>query len=134
MKPGEAPKLTVRFLSSFTDWNPFPQKPVAALFLASDEARFVTEPKPTTPVGDAPEYMRGRQVAIWDEVKSHCVEGVLTISDRFTLEILVIGLDRARFGTEKDNADGESHTVSCEHITCGRVYKQLGKLGMNPAP
>jgi len=91
------------------------------------------EPKPTEPIGDAPEYLDEFQVGIWEEIKSHCVDGVLTIMNRFALELVVRGLDEVRRGKQIANKEtGEVVRVPCAHITLDRVYKQLGKFGMSP--
>ncbi len=72
-------------------------------------------------------------MAIWGEIKSLCVDGVLTISDRLALELLVVGLDEVRRGRQiAHKKTGEVVRVPCDQITLDRVYKQLGKLGMSP--
>lgn len=79
----------------------------------------LNEPVPTESIGKCPERLCAKHSALWDEVVRNCVDGVLTIQDRHTLEIIVRGLFEICYG-EATGSDMD------------RVFKQMGKFGMTP--
>lgn len=84
------------------------------------------EPVPNGPLGEAPSYLRGREKALWSELASIVPSGVLTIADRWLVEV-ACGLiyKRRRFGI--GGRDGVTTGELSQLIQC------LARMGMTPA-
>ena len=103
---------------------PYPKKPTRLLDLSgaykkNPQRKRPDEPRPERSIGRAPRSLTPRQQAIWREFVKHCAPGVLTCQDRFTLEIICMGVDTVRQG-------------SASPADTDRVFRQLGKFGLTP--
>lgn len=80
------------------------------------------EPKNPSPLGDPPVYLDVERRAIWYEVIAISVPGVLTSSDRMTVELLtgLVAKMRANF-------------AAMTAADMGKLLGCLGVLGMTPA-
>jgi|SRR5579862_5590716 len=79
---------------------PRPRKPTALLELSGafkhdPQRRRDGEPRPTGPLGDPPERLPTEAVPYWHEIEATCAPGVLTISDRFAVELAARLMARA---------------------------------------
>jgi phage terminase small subunit len=105
-----------------------PRKPTAELeraggFDAHPERRRAreNEPVPTGPLGDPPEHLTDGQKAIWHELAGQVPEGVLTIADRFLVEIVCRQMAKLR--ARKPLKAAEMNQI----ISC------LSRMGLTPA-
>ena len=80
------------------------------------------EPRPDGEVGNPPAFLTKKQQAAWRELVGNSAAGVLTISDRVTLEMAACLLAEYR---RKPDAMPATRMTLLERI--------LAKLGMNPA-
>lgn len=80
------------------------------------------EPTPTSPVGNAPDYLDESQAACWRELVGDCPPGVLTRADRTHLAMTAALLSRFR--------DDPAAFSVAEH---GKLSAHLAKLAMSPA-
>jgi hypothetical protein len=83
-----------------------PRKPTAALeasgaFKRNPQRRAAraNEPVPTGPLGNPPSHFNPYHVEIWRELAAQAPPGVLTISDRWVLEICCTLMGKYRRGT-----------------------------------
>lgn len=104
-----------------------PRKPTAMLELngafkehPARKAARANEPKPTEPLGSAPSYMTKEQKKLWKELAGMVVPGVLTKSDRISVELAVHLTEKLR------NLSIKPQEVSI-------LTTLLGKLGMTPS-
>lgn len=92
------------------------------------------EPEPELGIGEPPKDMSENKAAIWREVDSQLVAGVLTISDRKAFELLVDGLYEIKYGVERMHPQtGDLITVPATRLERESVFKMLGKFGMTPS-
>ena len=96
-------------------------------FKKDPSRRREAEPLPTEPVGDCPSHLSEQHKVIWSELVFNCVPGVLTIQDRHSLELVVMGIHDVRHGVEVDGVI--KHVGGAER---DRVFKQLGRFGLTP--
>lgn len=112
---------------------PQPKKPTKILELSgalkkNPQRKRGAEPQPAEGVGDCPKHLSDSYAVIWNEIKSNCVDGVLTIQDRHALELVVTGIHEVRHGIETE--DGIKQVGGAER---DRVFKQLGRFGLTPS-
>jgi hypothetical protein len=79
------------------------------------------EPVPAGPLGDPPEYLSPAAQSVWHELAGQVPEGVLTIADRFLVEIVCRQMARLRAGEELRAAE-TNQIISC-----------LSRMGLTPA-
>jgi phage terminase small subunit len=79
------------------------------------------EPRPSGPLGDPPEYLSPAAQGVWHELASQVPDGVLTIADRFLVEIVSRQMARLRSGEELKAAE-TNQIISC-----------LSRMGLTPA-
>src|SRR4051794_33452283 len=79
------------------------------------------EPVPAGPLGDPPDYLSAAAQNVWHELASHVPEGVLTIADRFLVEIVSRQMARLRAGEDLKAAE-INQIISC-----------LSRMGLTPA-
>lgn len=80
------------------------------------------EAKSGLPLGTAPEYMRDEAKAIWFELETYSLTGVLTGSDRLVMEIVSNLVADYR-------ADPSEFTASMHGVLKGH----MASLGLNPS-
>ncbi len=91
--------------------------------IAKDPKRYKargTEPVPAGPLGAAPKHFTKAEAAIWQELASMALPGVLSNSDRWAVELACGLMRKARSGS----------------ICTGEISQLtilLGKLGLTPA-
>ena len=80
------------------------------------------EPKPETAIGLPPDRLDVQDRAAWDEIVSHCCPGVLTGSDRLTVELA------ARLLAELWDEGRSFHNAKL-----ARLQSLLASFGMTPS-
>lgn len=79
------------------------------------------EPVPAGPLGDPPEYLSPAAQSVWHELAGQVPQGVLTIADRFLVEIVSRQMARLRAGEDLKAAE-INQIISC-----------LSRMGLTPA-
>lgn len=81
-------------------------------------------------IGEAPNHLTARQKAIWAELVSVSIPGVLRVSDRFMLEIAVCLLDQFRH--DPDFKTGHLNQLTKALSSLG--FSTVDRLKMKPTP
>lgn len=90
---------------------------------AHDPQRYREEPpKSDIPLGNAPEHLNEAQKAVWFELATYALPGVMTGADRLVLETLTVLVTQFRSDPEGMPAPKMGHMIGC-----------LARLGMTPA-
>jgi phage terminase small subunit len=79
------------------------------------------EPQPGEPLGNAPAYFTETEQKIWREIKRMIVPGVLTVQDRFVVELLCQLMARLRQRDPPMTGAERSNLTYC-----------LSQLGLTP--
>jgi hypothetical protein len=100
--------------------------------ISKNPGRFLdraAEPRPTSPLGDPPEWFLKKEsgvsvahLAIWRELEAQALEGVLTGSDRFIFESTCRLMYRIRSGSPPPGTGDFAQLKAC-----------LSELGLTPA-
>ena len=80
------------------------------------------EPKDSRGIGPAPSYFDKSQKAIWDEIVTNCIAGVLTQADRFAVEMTSLLLFEFRLDPQEFPSSKMAQLV-----------KLCSQMGMTPA-
>lgn len=91
-------------------------------FKRHPEIKRPNEPKSPYPIGECPDHLDADDQAAWNEIVSQCCPGVLTVSDRITVEITARLLAELR-------ETGRDFNMT----RLARLQSLLASLGMNPA-
>ncbi len=85
--------------------------------------RYETQtPTSDLPLGNAPAHLSEAAKAVWFEIETYALKGVLTGSDRFVMEIASTLIAEYRSNPPEFKAAKYGHMVSC-----------LARLGLTPA-
>ena len=105
---------------------PAPRKPTSQLAestLRANVGRYASrakEPIPTKPLGNPPSHLTKDQKKVWRELAITAPPDVLTICDRWAVEVAVVLMTKIRTGT--------FHTADI-----AQLRQSLASLGMTPA-
>ena len=102
-----------------------PRKPTRVLELSGafkqhPERRRAAEPQPTGPIGEPPARLYTKAIPFWDEIVTQCAPGVLTVADRWAVELASRIMLKVAIGSVK----------GCE---LGVLRSLLSSMGMTPA-
>jgi hypothetical protein len=87
------------------------------------------QPKVTIGIGPAPSHFTEQQVEIWDYLVSVMFAGVLSRSDRPTLEMMAVLFYRFRHGTY----DEDTVCPVLNGVELSRLDSLMGRYGMTPS-
>ena len=87
------------------------------------------QPKVTRGIGPAPEHFTELQSDIWDYLVSVMFAGVLSISDRPTMEMMAVLFYRFRHGDYEEN----SVCPALNGVELSRLDSLMGRYGMTPS-
>lgn len=88
-----------------------------------------SQPKVTRGIGPAPEHFTELQSDIWDYLVSVMFAGVLSISDRPTMEMMAVLFYRFRHGDYEEN----SVCPALNGVELSRLDSLMGRYGMTPS-
>jgi hypothetical protein len=109
-----------------------PRKPTHVLtlqgaFKKDPQRARPNEPKPAAQLGEPPKYFSDELVEIWHELDEMTVPGVLTVSDRWTVEVASQLMYQFRQSRTKESGQTMTGTELSQLNSC------LSRMGLTPA-